>query len=197
MSVQANARTLRLVAVARYLAMGVALLSAMPAAQAADAAACAGCHGVDGHSAMVETPSLAGQPAAYLARQLHLFRDGQRPSPIMTPLAGGLSDADIDDLAAGYAALVPRPSGAPDEPAVATGRRVAESRFCASCHQPDFAGNGAYPRLAGQRADYLTKSLRDFRDGRRSADDPMMNEVVQGMSDADLVALASFLSQLP
>ena len=52
-------------------------------------------------------PNLAGQHAAYLAKQMKAFRSGERKDPVMAPMAAGLSDADIDDLAAFYAGQKP------------------------------------------------------------------------------------------
>lgn len=84
----------------------------MPAAAAADvaagkakAAACAVCHGALGLSMVPNAPSLAGQPALYLAEQLKHYRSGQRSHAVMGVIAKPLTDTEIDDLAAFYAAL--------------------------------------------------------------------------------------------
>ncbi|PSJ45145.1 cytochrome C [Zobellella endophytica] len=89
----------------------MALISA-PAFAAGDAeagkaksAVCAACHGAEGISAMDIYPNLAGQKAAYTAKQLKAFRDGERNDPIMAPMAKPLSDQDIEDLAAYFASL--------------------------------------------------------------------------------------------
>ncbi|HHM06533.1 MAG TPA: c-type cytochrome [Gammaproteobacteria bacterium] len=70
------------------------------AAGRAKAKACAACHGLDGKGRI----HLAGKNADYLAAQLHAFKRGQRKSPMMNTLAGKLSDEDIADLAAYFAA---------------------------------------------------------------------------------------------
>ena len=67
------------------------------------AAVCKGCHGIDGNSIMPLWPKLAGQHAAYLAKQMKAFRSGERKDPVMAPMAMGLSDTDIDNIAAFYA----------------------------------------------------------------------------------------------
>ena len=67
------------------------------------AAMCAGCHGEDGNSAMPGFPKLAGQHPGYLVKQLQAFKEGRRMAPMMAPLALGLEDADMQDLAAFYA----------------------------------------------------------------------------------------------
>ncbi len=71
----------------------------------AKAAACVGCHGVNGVSAIPNFPNLAGQKAAYTAKQLKAFRDKTRVDPTMAAIAGPLTDADIENLAAYYESL--------------------------------------------------------------------------------------------
>jgi cytochrome c553 len=88
-----------------------ALLS--PAALAAgDAAAgrrkalqCQTCHGLDGLSKLPEAPNLAGQPEPYLVKSLNDFRQGVRKNEMMSLVSQALSDADVADLAAYYAAI--------------------------------------------------------------------------------------------
>jgi cytochrome c553 len=80
-------------------------LAGDPVAGKAKSMTCASCHGKNGISSNGMWPNLAGQKEAYLASQLKMFRDGQRNNPMMTAIAKGLSDADIANLAAYYAAL--------------------------------------------------------------------------------------------
>lgn len=75
------------------------------AAGKAKAATCAGCHGAAGVSAIPMYPNLAGQKEAYLAKQLHAFKDKTRTEPTMNAMAAPLTDAEIADLAAYYAGL--------------------------------------------------------------------------------------------
>ncbi|WP_299233969.1 cytochrome c [uncultured Halomonas sp.] len=94
--------------------LGGALL-AMDAQAAGDAAAgegkigtCVACHGTDGMGLAPIYPNLAGQSADYLVSSLKAYRDGQRGggmSAMMTPMAQGLSDEDIADIAAYYSSL--------------------------------------------------------------------------------------------
>lgn len=66
---------------------------------------CAVCHGLDGISKQPDAPSIAGDSAMYLEKQLNAFRAGERNNPRMSIVAKGLSDADIADLAAYYSAI--------------------------------------------------------------------------------------------
>ena len=75
------------------------------AAGRAKAAACAVCHGALGLSSQPDAPNLAGQPAIYLAAQLRAYRSGARRHEVMGVMAKPLSDAEIIDLAAWYAAI--------------------------------------------------------------------------------------------
>ena len=87
------------------------LMFASSSVMAGDAAAgksksmvCASCHGPAGISSNPMWPNLAGQQEQYLAKQIKAFRDGDRKDPMMSPMAAALSDTDIVNLAAFYAA---------------------------------------------------------------------------------------------
>jgi len=66
---------------------------------------CAACHGAAGVSAVPTYPNLAGQKEAYLAKQLKDFKAGRRNDPTMKGMVMMLSDTDMDNLAAYYAAM--------------------------------------------------------------------------------------------
>lgn len=69
------------------------------------ATACQTCHGMDGIAKLPDAPHLAAQPAAYLERELRAYRAGTRRNEVMSVAAKALSDQDIRDLAAYYAAI--------------------------------------------------------------------------------------------
>lgn len=66
---------------------------------------CFACHGNNGRAVMAEYPNLAGQNEAYLRLALAAYRDGHRQHTVMVPMAQGLSDQDIVNLAAFFASL--------------------------------------------------------------------------------------------
>ncbi len=74
------------------------------AAGKAKSAICAACHGATGISMNPMWPNLAGQKEQYLVKQIKAFRDGSRKDPTMAPMVAGLSDDDIANLAAYFAA---------------------------------------------------------------------------------------------
>lgn len=65
-------------------------------------AVCLACHGPTGKSVQPIYPNLAGQYEDYLVLSLKAYRDGSRKNAIMSGFAAGLSDRDIEDLAAWY-----------------------------------------------------------------------------------------------
>ena len=67
------------------------------------AANCANCHGTKGN-AVGAMPSLAGLKASYISEQMRAFRDGKRSATLMHQLAKGYTDAQIDAIAAYFAA---------------------------------------------------------------------------------------------
>ena len=66
---------------------------------------CQTCHGLDGLSKMPDSPNIAGNPEQYLVRQLNAFRKGERKNDMMSIVVQQLSDQDVADLAAYYAAI--------------------------------------------------------------------------------------------
>ena len=206
------------------------VLATVPGAQAAvrmpqgdaqagqrKAAACAVCHGVDGNSPGVQFPTLAGQPARYLYKQMQDFRSAQRAYPLMRAAIVPFGDQDLADLASWYAAQ--KPAGGTADPALVArgeklyrgGDRTAGIAPCMGCHGPAGLGNGpaAFPRLAGQRAAYLKAQLvtfraagRDDETGQRRTNDTDRHEpgpmqmISAHLSDKDIDALAAFLQGL-
>ncbi len=84
------------------LALSAPVLAADPAAAKSKAAQCAACHGADGIAVLPDAPNLAGQNEVYLAKALRDYRSGARKHEQMTVMAKGLSDKDIENLAAYY-----------------------------------------------------------------------------------------------
>jgi cytochrome c553 len=93
-----------LLASAFILSAGLANAAGDAAAGEQKAAACAACHGAGGNSTISINPILAGQHRSYLVQALKAYKDGTRSNPIMKGMAAGLSDQDIEDLAAYFAA---------------------------------------------------------------------------------------------
>jgi len=175
------------------------------AAGQAKATPCAACHGQDGNSVNPEWPSLAGQHASYIIESLRAYQDGSRDNVLMTSQAQGLSEEDMRDLAAYYAAQQPVTRVA-DPALVNRGEQIyrggnLESGIaaCIACHGPDGRGNApaGYPAVSGQHATYAAQQLRLYRsEQRRSDPNQMMRNITARMTDDEIAAVASYMQGL-
>ena len=191
---------------ATAVAVSLAVLAPRPVpALAADleagrrkAVACAACHGLDGNSTNPTVPSIAGQVGIYLHWQLLLYRDKRRVDPQMAPIAAALSESDMADLAAFFAAQRPAPPAAgPPNPARAeTGQRLAATYHCDDCHGRDFAGREYAPRLRGLSREYLVAQMRGFKARTRGDLDGAMTQAAQPVADADIEPLADYIGSI-
>jgi cytochrome c553 len=152
---------------------------------------CAGCHGELGQGGKGgEYPRLAGMPAAFIAKQLELFRDRSRQNLAMVEYVDHrqMPDPDITDISA-YLASIELPSKLPraDESApgfnayerLLASKRVVQipraegdaaagkklyRRECGSCHGPEGWGDkeDGVPMLAGQYTSYLWRQVDKY-----------------------------------
>ena len=158
---------------------------------------CAACHGADGNSQMSGVPSIAGQPKVFLENQLVLTREGVRSTAVMQNAVRGLSDKEIIAIASHFSALPARATpGETDAALVMRGRQIAGKSRCGICHLKDFRGQQQIPRLAGQREEYLVSTMIAFRDNPPPGVDTQMSAALYGVSDADIRAMAHYLSRL-
>jgi cytochrome c553 len=117
----------------------------------------------------------------------------------MDPIAEPLTDDDLGNLAAYYSRLKPWTAiRRTTEAALAAGPPLAQQRNCVQCHGgPTLPGQDSIPRIAGQHIEYLTAQLKSFRAGTRGDIDGNMTSAVQGLTDAEIAALADYVSGLP
>jgi len=158
---------------------------------------CAACHGPDGNAENPQVPSIAGQPKLFLENQLILFREEIRKSDHMLPVLKGLKDPEIIKLAEHFSKLPARSmeTGPANAALMKTGSERAKALRCGICHLADYRGQNQIPRLAGQREAYLEAEMRAYRDGKRTGGDTIMAAALYGVADADLRALAHYLSR--
>ena len=157
------------------IAVGGAMLAGVPAcAQSLQEhmSTCLACHGEKGQSQLPEVPSLGAQPALYTLVELVMFRDKLRITEPMNEMTKGLNDNDLRAASDMIAKLPPPPpvSDTPVQARMERGRALAHQNRCNFCHN--------VPRLAGQREDYLLKSLRAYKDNSRRGYDAQMSEIV-------------------
>ena len=159
---------------------------------------CLACHGEKGQSKTPEVPSLGGQPELYLTIQLVMFRERLRQVEPMNAMMQGASDNDVRTMAAFVAKLPPPQSmaGPTDAARMEAARTLAQSHRCNFCHAGNYAGQENVPRLAGQREDYLVKTLRAYKSNTRRGYDASMADVIQPITDEQILDLAYFLARV-
>ena len=158
---------------------------------------CAACHGEGGNSANPLVPSLAAQPAQFIATQLYMFREGNRTDDQMSPMAKPLSNADMNNLAAYFAAEkrdAPRHRSKPES--VTAGPGLAKKYNCSQCHGPQLMGQQHIPRIAGQGYQYLLTQLLSFKAQKRFDMDGNMTAAAQLLSAEDIELLADYVAGL-
>ena len=156
-------------------------------------ATCVACHGKNGVGIDPSYANLGGQNTAYLALQLKGFRSGHRSNLIMNPIAGQLSDQDINALAHWFSEqpLVTAVNGNPD--LVEEGRNRAA--YCHACH--GMHGHPVaveWPIIAGQSAPYIQNQLMAFKQGTRYH--PLMANVVKDLEASAMSALGAYYAQV-
>ena len=157
-------------------------------------AGCWGCHGAGAAPKDPTIPVIQGQQAAYLEKQLHDFRSGQRDDQIMSSMAESIPAKETARAAAMIAAMpwpnIEGASSAPEPDAVVV---------CQSCHGADFAGGpgpeGVAPRLAGQFATYLEAQMGAFARGER-AKSKTMTLMMKSLDASERARIAKYLAGL-
>lgn len=177
------------------------VLAAFNSAAAAPAIveACKSCHAEDGAGVgRTIVPVIAGMPAVHIEEALYAYKDGARQcleEPVMCDTAVLLTDENIADLAAHYAAI-PRPSlDETVDDALADLGEPVHRKLCARCHvppdDPDVA-DVLGPPLHGQRADYLRYALESYLSGTRENLLDEMKEKISLLDEGDVEALANY-----
>ena len=173
-------------------------------------AMCLGCHSIKGYQAsfpeVYKVPMIAGQNAKYIISALTAYKGGDRKHPTMRGIADPLSDQDMADVAAYYEALGKEEGGSapPAKPEKQPSPKVdalLKKAACVSCHGENFAKpiDPAYPKIAGQHADYLFVALKAYKTdnnpqvGRSNA---IMKGIAKQFSNAELKEIANYVHSL-
>lgn len=196
------------------LSLAMAGMSVSVAAQDAKAgeklaAMCIGCHGIAGYQSSFpevhRVPMISGQNAKYIVAALTAYQKGERKHPSMRGIAGSLTEQQMADLGAYYEQHGKRSVVAVAQSAKAPSPEVKallDKGACASCHGADFNKpiDGAYPKIAGQHADYLYVALKSYKTeglatlGRGNA---IMAGQVKAFKPSELKAMAQYIGSLP
>lgn len=152
------------------------------------AQSCGSCHGDDGNASGANMPTLAGQDARYFVKAMKAYKDGKRKHEQMYDAVASLSDTEVENLAAFYAAQEPLRRD------VRTPLTTAEwINRCERCHGID--GNSTDPRfpmLAGQEKVYLTDALKSYAGTQRA--DSAMHAMSDPLSQADVERIVDYYS---
>lgn len=174
---------------------------------------CAACHAIDGNSAIAMYPKLSSQSSVYIAKQTLAIKASKRNSgnsPAMTPMVQNMSDSDILDVAAYYAAQQPKAGEANPKQNPELGAKIYRGGIankhvpaCMSCHGPSGAGIlgggtaiSAYPRLGGQHGEYVVTQLKAYASGARTSPNSIMEDISQRMSEDDMKAVGNYIQGL-
>jgi cytochrome c553 len=165
---------------------------------------CARCHETNGAGRSALTPIIAGQSEAYLLESLRAYAEGRRVSGIMAQATAGVDPDDLAGVARYFADQPPTIlENSQTSQAESIGREIAERGLpakgvpaCLGCHG-DKAQNPAYPKLWGQRADYIEGQLRLFRLGKRNgtAYSHLMLNAAKNLTDEDIEAAAAYFTR--
>lgn len=177
---------------AAVAALGVLAPPARAQNVEAMAQSCAGCHGQNGVPADPKgTPVIWGQTEAYIVKQLHNYKTGDRKNPLMEAITKTIKVEDMRPIARYFAGKT-----WPDNQAKnASATEPAGMTVCKTCHQPNFQGALPGPRLAGLSYEYLIGQMQQFTDGRRTNNEDMP-KVLHDISENDRQAMAHYLAAL-
>lgn len=156
---------------------------------------CSACHGENGVPQEKATPIIWGQHQGYLYFQLRDYKRGTRKNDAMTSVVADLDRKDMMALAE-YFSKKPWPNlrqPAADKATEVRALRGNVAVNCTGCHLAEYQGDGTVPRLTGQSAEYMTKTIAEFRT-RERANNPGMSDLMIAASADDLAALVTYLA---
>ena len=172
-------------------------------------AMCVGCHGIPGYQAsfpeVYKVPKISGQGAKYIVAALIAYKQGERKHPSMRAIAESMTDQDMADVAAYYAAHGTNTGAAPlGKAAEASGKTadLIKKGACISCHGESFSKpiDPAYPKIAGQHADYLFVALKSYKvegNPKVGRSNGVMAGIAKQFTNAEMKDMATYISKLP
>jgi len=179
------------------------------------AMACAGCHGPTGNSFVPSFPSLAGQPAGYITKQIQDFKSSDRYNAMMSKIALNISKYDAEHIGAFYESQIKTPAikniahlktDAEKTALLTLGQKLYNNgnpetgqAACFTCHgkNGDALVDFNVPILANQHPQYLISTMKNFKDRSRANDNErVMRRIIDTMSDEQIEAIAYYSSYL-
>lgn len=168
---------------------------------------CVSCHGEKGTEPLQPSYArLAGLGEGYLFKQLTDIKSGDREVAEMQGIVADLDEQDMRDLAAYYDQQeMPKGEASPEnvdagEDLYRGGDLSRDVAACIACHGPQGLGNdpAGYPRVSGQSAEYVVKSLKDYRSGDRvyGPKSQIMGDIANKLDDDEIEAVADYIEGL-
>lgn len=157
---------------------------------------CAGCHGTYGSSVGPASPTIAGMSRDYFIETMMAYKEAKRPSTIMTRIAKGYTESEIELMADYFSAQkFTRVSRDFDVKKAKRGKKL-HKKYCNKCHEE----GGGYVEddagiLAGQWAPYLQFTLTDFFSGDRTMGakkKQQLDKLMQQQGEAGVEQLIQF-----
>ena len=197
-------RTKKLVTTAAGISLAAMSLSPC-VAMAADGAAlflsktCFACHGIDAKKPLMPIyPKLAGQNKDYVLAQMKDIKSGARDNGQTGTMRGIMflvNDTEMEAIAGWLASLPKDNVGNAD----AEGAKLYHDKVCSTCHDADAKTPvlSIYPRLSGQKKEYILVQMRDIRSGaRNNGQSAVMKAFMDrfNVSDAEMETIAEWLS---
>lgn len=153
---------------------------------------CRGCHSIPGYSNTYpnyHVPNVGGQHTDYIVVALQAYQQGTRKHKSMQGNADGLTNQEMEDIAAYLSPLESPDASEPYSGDPVVGKKKASA--CGSCHGEDGnSDNAMFPKLAGQYSSYIVKALKNYKTGARK--NAMMNGMAETLSEEDMEDIAAF-----
>jgi len=156
---------------------------------------CRACHGMDGRGLAPGIPNLAAQRERYLLLALTEYREVKRTHAALKDLAGRLSETELRNVVAYYAAQSPvaAASGGDVQQKSLLEKGKALAAACVRCHGEE--GNSAtpgIPSLAGQQPHYLVTAIQEYHRGERK--EAPMESILRTARQGELESLAMYFA---
>ena len=159
------------------------------------AAVCANCHGEGGNSLKPDIPNLAGQNPSYLLEQIRKFSIGMRRNEFMEGMIKALTADEKIGMVVFYSSQKVNVNTSKAAPALMAAGKKISPEICGRCHALDGRGNEKIARIAGQQVPYLMSTIKRYRSGAGRID-PLMMANTRTLTDADVEAVANYISRM-
>ncbi len=155
---------------------------------------CTVCHGATGLPIRADIPIIWGQEFYYLYVQLKDYKAGRRQNANMSEIVATLSKQEMRELAQHFSDQPWPPTGfAAASTDITRGETATAAGLCTQCHLGGYEGSSRIPRLAGQQAGYLERTMLEFKNKTRM-NSPAKASLTASYEEEDIAAMARYLA---